>query len=394
MTTVAPPKVPTLIKKPPPVPKPASSTAKASPVAKPTTPASRPIEAFLKPVSNSSTDPSITSKDIMPPPPNRVQIRPPTTPAPHAPVSKPSASAPKAPGLTPKPSAPTLEPSAPSPPPTLLPSVVLPPPAAIVAPVPNKPAPPAPKVPSPETTPGTPLQVAGNRAAVLGKIIAAKISARKKAPVRRSQRAGITFPIGRVYTQMKKGKFAARVSGGAPVYLASVLEYLAKELMDISGKSAKDDKKTRVTPRHINVAMRNDIEFRDLLQGVHIAQGGAIPYINAALFPSKKKKEKAKKPKKNDEKETKKSSKKGSKSGKSKSAKAKKTKKANKPSEESDSEKDASDQEEIQDGANEENAESEEHAEIEENVENEEDMEKEENAETADGQEAPNESQE
>ena len=107
----------------------------------------------------------------------------------------------------------------------------------------------------------------------------------------RSQRAGLQFPVGRIARYMRKGGYARRVGGGAPVYLASVLEYLVAELLELAGNAAKDNKKLRVVPRHIMLAVKNDDELSSLLKGVTIASGGVLPNINSALLPAKKKKD-------------------------------------------------------------------------------------------------------
>ncbi len=103
----------------------------------------------------------------------------------------------------------------------------------------------------------------------------------------RSARAGLQFPVGRMHRLLRKGNYAKRVGGGAPVYLAAVLEYLSAEILELAGNAARDNKKTRIIPRHLQLAIRNDEELNKLLSGVTIAQGGVLPNIQSILLPKK-----------------------------------------------------------------------------------------------------------
>ncbi|KAM3215129.1 hypothetical protein ACQJBY_067229 [Aegilops geniculata] len=109
---------------------------------------------------------------------------------------------------------------------------------------------------------------------------------RKKA-VTRSVKAGLQFPVGRIGRYLKQGRYAQRIGSGAPVYLAAVLEYLAAEVLELAGNAAVDNKKTRIIPRHLLLAIRNDEEIGKLLAGVTIAHGGVLPNINPMLLPKK-----------------------------------------------------------------------------------------------------------
>ena len=106
----------------------------------------------------------------------------------------------------------------------------------------------------------------------------------------RSSRAGLQFPVGRIHRHLRKGNYAQRVGAGAPVYLAAVLEYLAAEILELAGNAARDNKKTRIIPRHLQLAIRNDEELNKLLGNVTIAQGGVLPNIHSVLLPTKEEK--------------------------------------------------------------------------------------------------------
>ena len=104
----------------------------------------------------------------------------------------------------------------------------------------------------------------------------------------RSAKAGLQFPVGRVARYLRQGRVAARIGAGAPVYMAAVLEYLCAEILELAGNAARDNKKSRIIPRHIQLAVRNDEELIKLMGGVTIAAGGVLPNIHAVLLPKKK----------------------------------------------------------------------------------------------------------
>jgi hypothetical protein len=61
----------------------------------------------------------------------------------------------------------------------------------------------------------------------------------------------------------------------------------SKQVLELAGNASRDNKKTRIVPRHIQLAVRNDEELSRLLGQVTIANGGVLPNIHSILLPKK-----------------------------------------------------------------------------------------------------------
>ncbi|PVU93580.1 hypothetical protein BB561_003155 [Smittium simulii] len=105
----------------------------------------------------------------------------------------------------------------------------------------------------------------------------------------KSFRAGVIFPVARFKRYLKQSQPAFRISDSSAIYMSSVIEYLVAEIIELSGNAAKDNKKVRIIPRHIQLAVKHDHELGKLFENVTIAQGGVLPSIHSALLPQKSK---------------------------------------------------------------------------------------------------------
>ena len=102
------------------------------------------------------------------------------------------------------------------------------------------------------------------------------------------KKTGLVFPVSLFKRQMKKMNQNLKLKSiGTSIYMAAVVEYLCAEVLELAGNAAKDNKKRRVIPRYIQLAIRNDEELSEVLGDVTIAQGGVLPNIHAILLPKK-----------------------------------------------------------------------------------------------------------
>lgn len=95
----------------------------------------------------------------------------------------------------------------------------------------------------------------------------------------RTKQPKLLFPVYRAHRFLQNGMHMQtnRIGRKAPLALAVIVEYLASQLLSLSGEIAKKFNVKRITPRHLLLAIRMDNELNKLLSDITIAQGGVMP---------------------------------------------------------------------------------------------------------------------
>ena len=109
----------------------------------------------------------------------------------------------------------------------------------------------------------------------------------KRKKVTQSSRIGLVFPVGRIGRHLKEGRYSSMFGKSSSVFMAAVLEYLTCEILELAGNAALESGKKTITPRHLQLAVRNDEELAKLMSATMISNGGYMSNIHPFLLKGK-----------------------------------------------------------------------------------------------------------
>lgn len=75
-----------------------------------------------------------------------------------------------------------------------------------------------------------------------------------------------TFPIPISRAKTFLYERSKRVTMGAGVAVATFIEYLISEILELAGNAARDQKRITISPQHISVAIHDDEELRNIFK--------------------------------------------------------------------------------------------------------------------------------
>ena len=93
----------------------------------------------------------------------------------------------------------------------------------------------------------------------------------------KASKAGILFPVPKINKRMQKSGWTDRVGGTAPVWVAAVTDYLAREVVEAAAKVCHDNgKHKRLQPRDVLLAVRNDSDLNRVFAGIKVLVGDKL----------------------------------------------------------------------------------------------------------------------
>lgn len=107
-----------------------------------------------------------------------------------------------------------------------------------------------------------------------------QIQAKSKS-LSKSSKAQIIFPVNKILKKMKNSNYAKRISVKAGVCMATTLEYLVAEVIELSGDQCISESDSQINPEirpdHISLGIRNDPELYDAVgRNIFIPYGGFL----------------------------------------------------------------------------------------------------------------------
>jgi histone H2A len=116
-----------------------------------------------------------------------------------------------------------------------------------------------------------------------------KVTKKEDVKKSRQHKIDLEFPIGRIGRMLRRGSYFKRISEQTPIFLASVLELLTGEVLDLAAIKAKSEGRQRIVPANIFAGIQQEKSLIELFSNIIISEGGFNENIPEELLHLKKK---------------------------------------------------------------------------------------------------------
>lgn len=87
---------------------------------------------------------------------------------------------------------------------------------------------------------------------------------------RKSFKAGLIFPVGRIARYLKEGQYSKKITDKCVIYFTAILEFIISQVINSSVKVTKKNNKRVIKPKYIQIAISNDVDLSVLLNNIMI----------------------------------------------------------------------------------------------------------------------------
>ena len=116
-----------------------------------------------------------------------------------------------------------------------------------------------------------------------------KLAINKNKKLSLSEKADLILSVSKTSRRLRNHLQGYKISGNVPVYMTSIIEYIAEEILILSGNAAREKSKhARIIERHVYLVINGDYELCQFFKNIIIPNSGVVQNIQESFLPNKK----------------------------------------------------------------------------------------------------------